>query len=208
MNTRSAGRELAFLAISQISQKVDLNSEVLILAATRTLRDLAKKQLKATQRTLKELGKTFFEFDLNSKIKDYEVDYEKLLKATSDLEEACFEVKESLDLPEFLNQPEEAKNFAIEIVDQYRQNKQKINQAISETLEESLKEKKWLIERVNFVDKLILRTSYTELLFMPQTPHVIVIDEAIKLAEKYSIEDSPKFINGVLRDLHLRIQLA
>jgi len=208
LNTRSAGRELAFLAISQVPQKADLKAENLILAATRTLRDLAKRQLRATERTLKEIGKTFFELNLNSKIKDYEINYEKLLKATCELEEACFEIKESLDLPEFLNQPEEAKAFAIEIVNQYRKNKQQINRLISEILEENLREKKWLIERVNLVDKLILRTACTELIFMKETSYIIVIDEGIKLAEKYSIEDSPKFINGVLRDLYFKIQAS
>ena len=205
MNTRSAARELAFLAISQISQKTELDAEILVLAATRTLRDLAKKQLKSTKRTLQELGKTFFELNLNEEIKDYQVDYQKLLKATEELEEAYFEIKESLDLPEFLNQPSEAKFFAIQLVDKYRKNKQTVNQLIAQTLQESLQEKKWLLERVNLVDKLILRVGCTELMFVEETPHVVIIDEAIKLAQKYSTEDSPKFINGVLRDLYFKI---
>ena len=35
----------------------------------------------------------------------------------------------------------------------------------------------------------------------PDCPPAIIIDEALKLAEKYGAEESTKFVNGVLSDL-------
>ena len=55
----------------------------------------------------------------------------------------------------------------------------------------------WDIERMNMLDKSILRVAFYELLFT-ETPHNVVIDEAIEVSKKYSTEESPKFINGIL----------
>jgi N utilization substance protein B len=32
----------------------------------------------------------------------------------------------------------------------------------------------------------------------PETPHAVVINEAVELAKKFSTDDSPRFVNGVL----------
>jgi len=55
----------------------------------------------------------------------------------------------------------------------------------------------WDINRFNLVDKNILRIAFFELVF-GDTPHNVVIDEAIELSKRFSTEDSPKFINGIL----------
>ena len=56
---------------------------------------------------------------------------------------------------------------------------------------------KWDIDRLNLVDKSILRLAFYELLFT-ETPYTIVVNEAIELSKRYSTEESPKFINGIL----------
>jgi N utilization substance protein B len=48
------------------------------------------------------------------------------------------------------------------------------------------------------VDRSILRLSVYQLLFCPDIPPKVVINEAIELAKKYSTEKSPGFVNGVL----------
>jgi transcription antitermination protein NusB len=64
----------------------------------------------------------------------------------------------------------------------------------------------WKPERITFVDKNILRIGIYELLFSPEVPPKVAIDEAIELSKKYGSEDSREFINGildrVLRDLY------
>ncbi|OGR87300.1 MAG: transcription antitermination factor NusB [Elusimicrobia bacterium RIFCSPLOWO2_01_FULL_60_11] len=56
----------------------------------------------------------------------------------------------------------------------------------------------WDIKRMAVVDRNILRLSTFEILFDPETPLSVIIDEAIEVAKTYSTEDSGKFVNGIL----------
>ena len=56
----------------------------------------------------------------------------------------------------------------------------------------------WRLERLAAVDRNILRLALYELLYQTDTPHAVVIDEAIEIAKKYGAEESARFINGVL----------
>jgi N utilization substance protein B len=56
----------------------------------------------------------------------------------------------------------------------------------------------WRLERLAAVDRNILRLAMYELIFETDTPHAVVIDEAIEIAKKYGTKDSGRFVNGVL----------
>jgi len=56
----------------------------------------------------------------------------------------------------------------------------------------------WSLDRLALLDKLVLRLGVAELLFLPETPPKVVIDEAVELAKKFSTEKSGSFVNGVL----------
>ena len=56
----------------------------------------------------------------------------------------------------------------------------------------------WTLERINKVSLAILRTSIYEMKFQNGSQPKIVIDEAVKIAHEYGLEDSYKFINAVL----------
>lgn len=56
----------------------------------------------------------------------------------------------------------------------------------------------WRLERLAAVDRNILRLAMYELLFLTDTPHAVVINEAIEIAKKYGAKDSARFVNGVL----------
>ena len=60
----------------------------------------------------------------------------------------------------------------------------------------------WRIERIATVDRLVLRLAVFELLYAPDTPPGVVIDEAIELARTFSEEDAVRFVNGVLDAIH------
>ena len=64
----------------------------------------------------------------------------------------------------------------------------------------------WRLERLAVIDRLVLRMAVFELLARPDTPPVVVINEAMELARVYSGEAAVKFVNGVLdavmRELH------
>ena len=55
----------------------------------------------------------------------------------------------------------------------------------------------WPIDKIAFLDKSILRIAIYEILFT-ETPHPVIMNEAIEIAKKYCSENSAKFINGVL----------
>jgi len=56
----------------------------------------------------------------------------------------------------------------------------------------------WRLERLAAVDRNILRLAMYELIYDPDTPHAVVIDEAIEIAKKFGTKDSGRFVNGVL----------
>ncbi len=56
----------------------------------------------------------------------------------------------------------------------------------------------WSLERMPDVDRAILRLSVAELLFMSETPHAVVVSQAVELAQSLSTDDSGSFVHGVL----------
>ena len=59
----------------------------------------------------------------------------------------------------------------------------------------------WSITRMSRVDRCILRVACYEILFMTDVPNRVAINEAIEISKRYSADDSPSFINGVLDKL-------
>lgn len=59
----------------------------------------------------------------------------------------------------------------------------------------------WKLERLSKIDLAILRICTYEMLFMPDIPDTVSINEGIELAKKYSADKSAAFINGVLDNL-------
>lgn len=56
----------------------------------------------------------------------------------------------------------------------------------------------WRVPRLASVDRNVLRIAVFELLFEPETPVEVVIDEAVEIARRFASESSPAFVNGVL----------
>jgi transcription antitermination protein NusB len=56
----------------------------------------------------------------------------------------------------------------------------------------------WKLMRLAKVDLVILRMATYELVFCPDIPLHVSLDEAIEIAKRYGTDDSATFINGVL----------
>ncbi len=56
----------------------------------------------------------------------------------------------------------------------------------------------WPLDQMSRVDKSILRLGIFELLFLPEVPPKVAINEAVEVAKIFGHETSPKFVNGVL----------
>jgi N utilization substance protein B len=64
----------------------------------------------------------------------------------------------------------------------------------------------WRLERLNVLDRLILRLAIYELLHEPGTPSKVVINEALELARTFSGDDAVRFVNGVLDAVRRRLE--
>ena len=58
--------------------------------------------------------------------------------------------------------------------------------------------KNWKLSRISKVSLAILRMAAYELMYVPQVPINVTVDEAVELAKQYAGEDEYAFINGVL----------
>lgn len=67
-------------------------------------------------------------------------------------------------------------------------------------LRELVKEhsKNWDVDRIAFMDVLIMQLAITEFLYFPSIPTKVTMNEYIELSKFYSTEKSRNFINGIL----------
>ncbi len=64
----------------------------------------------------------------------------------------------------------------------------------------------WRMERLALVDRNVLRLAVYEFLHEPETPRIVIIDEAIEVAKRFGGEDSGQFVNGILDALRRRLE--
>jgi transcription antitermination protein NusB len=62
----------------------------------------------------------------------------------------------------------------------------------------------WRLERIGVIERCVLRLAAAELR-QGETPPRVVIQEAVRLAERYGTARSAKFVNGVLDALARRM---
>ena len=67
---------------------------------------------------------------------------------------------------------------------------------IDARLEEALT--RWDLKRLAVIDRCVLRIGVAELLFEPDVPTRVILDEAIEIAKRYGSSESGRFVNGVL----------
>ncbi len=59
----------------------------------------------------------------------------------------------------------------------------------------------WPIDQIAAIDRNVLRLAIYELLFAPEIPPKVAINEAVELAKMFGSDSSPRFVNGVLGSL-------
>ena len=98
-----------------------------------------------------------------------------------------FEIPEEWD--------EDTLSFFLCLVRGVEDKKKEIDEILSQSSQE------WPLYRMANVDRNILRLAIFEILFLPEVPVSVAINEAVELGKEYGIEESGKFINGVLGQL-------
>jgi N utilization substance protein B len=66
--------------------------------------------------------------------------------------------------------------------------------------------KNWSVQRMARVDRNIMRVAVFEMLFCPDIPPKVSINEAIDIGKKFGTEDSGAFINGIVDSIRIAIE--
>lgn len=97
-------------------------------------------------------------------------------------------IKDLIDVP----LDEEKKNFVRTLVSKVIDNKKLLDDIIAEQCDN------WELERISAVDRILLKMGMAEILYFPDIPPKVSINEAIDLAKEYCTRNSGKFVNGIL----------
>ena len=209
MQARRASRELSLILFSQFEKNIEKykkeDFQALILKSARTLISSAQDEISHTASKLTDFKNEIIEYE-NSHPDNLSrpIDVQNIpvsIKLTSDIEEkidsmlsAADKTMNALDIAELctLASMDDVIEYIVKICKEFQKNKKEIDELIGKYAFG------WDIERIFKIDKDILRIAITEIVFIKDAPHKVIIDEALELAKKYSTDDSPSFINGIL----------
>jgi N utilization substance protein B len=85
-----------------------------------------------------------------------------------------------------------ARDFALELVRATLKHRTDIDKRLTANLEH------WKLGRLSVIVRNVLRLAVCEMLMLRQTPHAVVINEAVDLTRSFMDEESAPFVNKVL----------
>ncbi|MEH2068517.1 MAG: transcription antitermination factor NusB [Nostoc sp.] len=194
-------RELALLSLSQLPvnpKKLDkLQDEQLVsklvLGAVRTLTTEVQDTLNNAAGELQRSNDRLL--SSQTRASDLNTARTMLQEAIASTQIAINQLGTAVDFPELIqlaNQDKEVRNYAKEVVITVSENRQIIDELISNALVD------WQVTRLAQIDRDILQIAVAEMKFLG-VPDSIAINEAVELAKRYSGDEGHRFINGVLR---------
>lgn len=209
MQARRASRELALILFSQLGKDIDkssnLNFKDIVLNSIRTLIGNSQDELQLVTSELSDIQEYIYEYENNHKdnlerpldaanipvklpMTNVMADKISVLLNSAEKTIAALEVAEL----SILSDRSDVKKYVEQIFKTYKEKKSEIDGLIKKYAIG------WDIERLFKIDKDILRIAIAEIVYIKDAPVKVVIDEAIELAKKYSTDESPSFINGIL----------
>ncbi|MDZ8188368.1 MAG: transcription antitermination factor NusB [Nostoc sp. ChiSLP02] len=194
-------RELALLSLSQLPvspKKLDkLEDEQLVsklvLGAVRTLTSEVQDTLNNAAGELQRSNDRLL--SSQTRASDLNTARVMLQEAIASTQTAINQLGTAVDFPELIqlaNQDKGVRNYAKELVITVNENRQIIDELISNALVD------WQVTRLAQIDRDILQIAVAEMKFLG-VPDSIAINEAVELAKRYSGDEGHRFINGVLR---------
>ena len=94
----------------------------------------------------------------------------------------------------------EVRRFSLELFDGVLAHLAEIDQKLAAAAEN------WRVGRMATVDRNLLRLATQEFLYDKETPKTVVINEAIEIARRFSTQESPQFINGILDSIKKELE--
>jgi len=96
--------------------------------------------------------------------------------------------------------PQKARPFFLKLVNGVIKAKPQIDTLIERF------SKNWSMQRMSRVDRNVMRIAVFEILFCPDIPPKVSINEAIDIGKKFGTEDSGAFINGIVDNIRIAIE--
>jgi len=96
----------------------------------------------------------------------------------------------------YFGAPEESRKFSTLLIEGACEKNEEIDSSCSDN---------WSLARMSRVDRNILRMAVYELLYCPDIPPKVTLNEAIDLGKLYGSENSGSFINGILDAIYLKL---
>ena len=84
------------------------------------------------------------------------------------------------------------RDFANDLIDRTLKHTNELDEMIKRRVSN------WEINRIALIDRILIRIGICELLYFPDIPPKVSINESIEIAKEYSTAGSAKFINGIL----------
>ncbi len=86
----------------------------------------------------------------------------------------------------------EVKAFADQLIDGVIEHADELDRLIAHSAEH------WTVSRMAITDRTVLRVAVHELLYMPDIPGRVTLNEAIDIVKLFGDEQSGAFVNGIL----------
>ena len=102
---------------------------------------------------------------------------------------------DNMPLAHLYKDEKEDKKFAKELFGEVIQHAEEQDKMIQSKTEN------WELERIAFMDVLLMKLAITEFLYFPTIPVKVSLNEYIELAKQYSTPKSSVFVNGILDKL-------
>ncbi len=88
--------------------------------------------------------------------------------------------------------PKKVMGFATSLVNGVKEHRKELDELIVAHSEN------WQISRMAVVDRNLLRLAFYEFLHCPEIPPAVTLNEIIEIAKRFSTDEGPAFINGIL----------
>jgi transcription antitermination protein NusB len=92
------------------------------------------------------------------------------------------------------------KGFAESLIAGVQTHKDDLDKQIADVLDH------WDLERIEIVDRNVLRVAAFEMFHCPEVPPIVAMNEAIEVARALGTPESPRFVNGVLDQLKEKLK--
>ncbi|MBX2860381.1 MAG: transcription antitermination factor NusB [Vampirovibrio sp.] len=177
----------------------------MVLASVRALSDQASEQVQDAAKSLSAVSQYLVDLEYrhadNQELSMHEPvkpvalpNSRELLEKIEDCLQAAEYLAEAQRIPELMALAKQPKvqTFAVKLVQRAHGNQAHLDETLSRFCQD------WHIDRLNKMDRTLLRLALTEILYFPDIATGVTINETVELAKQFSMPEGHRFINGVL----------